>query len=121
MLTTKVLICDDAAFMRSLIRQAFGDAGFEVIGEAATGLEAIDKYEELTPELVTMDIIMPDMGGIDVVREIVKSHPEARILLCSAVGQEAMLNDAMQAGAKGYIVKPFQAPQLVEAAQRVLA
>lgn len=114
-----VLICDDAIFMRTMIGDILRQAGFEVVGEAETGLEAVDKYRELKPDLVTMDIVMPDMGGIDAVREIVGEDPSARILMCSAMGQQALVIEAIQAGAKDFVVKPFQPSRVLEAVQRV--
>ena len=116
-----VLICDDAIFMRTLVRDILAQAGFEVIGEAETGVEAVAKYQELRPDLVTMDIVMPDMGGIDAVRQICKADPDARILMCSAMGQQALVVEAIQAGAKDFVVKPFQPSRVLEAVQRVLA
>ena len=95
-------------------------AGFEVVGEAESGLEAVERYKELRPDLVTMDIVMPEMGGIDAVREIVKIDPEARVLMCSAMGQQALVVEAIQAGAKDFVVKPFQPSRVLEAVQRVL-
>jgi two-component system chemotaxis response regulator CheY len=95
-------------------------AGFEVVGQAETGAEAVRKYRDLKPSLVTMDIIMPDMGGIDAVREIVKEYPDANILMCSAMGQQALVIEAIQAGARDFVVKPFQPSRVLEAVQRVL-
>ncbi len=115
-----VLIVDDAIFMRTMISDILKQAGFEVAGEASTGVEAVQKYKELNPDLVTMDIVMPDMGGIDAVREIVKDYPEARILMCSAMGQQGLVVEAIQAGARDFIVKPFQASRVLEAVQRLL-
>jgi two-component system, chemotaxis family, chemotaxis protein CheY len=115
-----VLICDDAIFMRRMLRDVLKGAGFEVVGEAQTGAEAVDRYRELKPDLVTMDIIMPDMGGIDAVRAIVQEHPEAKILMCSAMGQQALVIEAIQAGARDFVVKPFQPSRVLEAVQRVL-
>ena len=115
-----VLIVDDAIFMRTMISDILNQAGFEVIGEASTGVEAVQKYKELNPDLVTMDIVMPDMGGIDAVREIVKDYPEARILMCSAMGQQGLVVEAIQAGARDFVVKPFQASRVLEAVQRLL-
>jgi two-component system, chemotaxis family, chemotaxis protein CheY len=82
-----VLICDDAIFMRTMVGDILGQAGFEIVGEAETGAQAVEKYQQLRPDLVTMDIVMPDMGGIDAVREICKMDPHARIIMCSAMGQ----------------------------------
>jgi two-component system chemotaxis response regulator CheY len=116
----RVLVCDDAIFMRTMISDILGSAGYEVVGEAETGVQAIARYRELKPDLVTMDIVMPDMGGIDAVREIVKGDPNAKILMCSAMGQQALVVEAIQAGAKDFVVKPFQPSRVLEAVQRVL-
>jgi two-component system chemotaxis response regulator CheY len=96
-----VLICDDAIFMRTMVSDILQQAGFDVIGEAETGLQAVEKYKQLKPDLVTMDIVMPDMGGIDAVREITRFDPAARVLMCSAMGQQALVVEAIQAGARG--------------------
>ena len=116
----RVLVCDDAIFMRTMISDILSGAGYEVVGEAETGLQAIERYRELKPDLVTMDIVMPDMGGIDAVREIVKDDPNAKILMCSAMGQQALVVEAIQAGAKDFVVKPFQPSRVLEAVQRVV-
>ena len=115
-----VLICDDAVFMRTMLAEILTQAGFAVIGQAQTGAEAVEKYRELKPDLVTMDIVMPDMGGIDAVKEITKEFPEARILMCSAMGQQSLVIEAIQAGARDFVVKPFQPSRVLEAVQRVL-
>jgi len=115
-----VLICDDAIFMRTMVGDILTQAGFDVVGEAETGLQAVEQYRELRPDLVTMDIVMPDMGGIDAVREIVKHDPEAKVLMCSAMGQQALVVEAIQAGAKDFVVKPFQPSRVLEAVTRVL-
>jgi two-component system chemotaxis response regulator CheY len=119
-LSNTVLVCDDAVFMRTLLSDILSQSGFEVIGEAETGVEAIERYKQLRPDLVTMDIVMPDMGGIDAVREITKFDGEARILMCSAMGQQALVVEAIQAGAKDFVVKPFQPSRVLEAVQRVM-
>ncbi len=119
-MSNTVLVCDDAIFMRTMINDILSQAGFEVVGEAETGLQAVEKYQQLKPDLVTMDIVMPDMGGIDAVREIIKVDPEARILMCSAMGQQALVVEAIQAGAKDFVVKPFQPSRVLEAVERVL-
>jgi two-component system chemotaxis response regulator CheY len=116
----RVLVCDDAIFMRTMISDILSGAGYDVVGEAETGLQAIERYKELKPDLVTMDIVMPDMGGIDAVREIVKGDPNAKVLMCSAMGQQALVIEAIQAGAKDFVVKPFQPSRVLEAVQRVL-
>ncbi len=115
-----VLVCDDAIFMRTMIGDILNQAGFEIVGEAESGLQAVQKYRELKPDLVTMDIVMPDMGGIEAVREICKQDPDAKILMCSAMGQQALVVEAIQAGAKDFVVKPFQPSRVLEAVQRVL-
>jgi len=115
-----VLVCDDAIFMRTMIGDILSQAGYEVVGEAETGTQAVEKYVSLKPDIVTMDIVMPDMGGIDAVREIVQHDPGARILMCSAMGQQALVVEAIQAGAKDFVVKPFQPSRVLEAVQRVL-
>ncbi len=119
-MSNTVLVCDDAVFMRTLLSDILTQSGFEVIGEAETGVQAIERYKQLHPDLVTMDIVMPDMGGIDAVREITKFDAEARILMCSAMGQQALVVEAIQAGAKDFVVKPFQPSRVLEAVQRVL-
>jgi two-component system chemotaxis response regulator CheY len=115
-----VLICDDAIFMRTMIGDILRQAGFDIVGEAETGLQAVAKYRELRPDLVTMDIVMPDMGGIDAVREIVREDPDAKVLMCSAMGQQALVVEAIQAGARDFVVKPFQPSRVLEAVQRVI-
>jgi two-component system, chemotaxis family, chemotaxis protein CheY len=115
-----VLICDDAIFMRTMVGDILTQAGYDVVGEAETGLQAVERFKELRPDLVTMDIVMPDMGGIDAVREIVKVDPGAKVLMCSAMGQQALVVEAIQAGAKDFVVKPFQPSRVLEAVTRVL-
>ena len=115
-----VLVCDDAIFMRTMISDILTQAGFEIVGEAETGLQAVEKFRQLRPDLVTMDIVMPDMGGIEAVREICKDHPDAKILMCSAMGQQALEVEAIKAGAKDFVVNPFQPSRVLEAVQRVL-
>ncbi len=115
-----ILVCDDAIFMRTMIGDILTGAGYEVVGEAETGVQAVEQYSRLKPDLVTMDIVMPDMGGIDAVREIRRQDPDAKILMCSAMGQQALVVEAIQAGAKDFVVKPFQPSRVLEAVQRVL-
>ena len=115
-----VLVCDDAIFMRTMISDILSGAGYEVVGEAETGVQAVERYRQLKPDLVTMDIVMPDLGGIEAVREIVKFDPAARILMYSAMGQQALVVEAIQAGARDFVVKPFQPSRVLEAVQRVL-
>ena len=115
-----VLICDDAIFMRTMVGDILTQAGFEIVGEAETGRQAVERYKALRPDLVTMDIVMPDMGGIDAVREITAYDPAAKVLMCSAMGQQSLVVEAIQAGAKDFVVKPFQPSRVLEAVQRVL-
>ncbi|MFK4998002.1 response regulator [Bacillus sp. N9] len=119
-MANKILIVDDAAFMRMMIKDILTKNGFEVVGEAADGAEAVEKYKELNPDLVTMDITMPEMDGVSALKEIKTFDPEAKIIMCSAMGQQAMVIDAIQAGAKDFIVKPFQAERVIEAIQKAL-
>lgn len=116
-----ILIVDDAAFMRMMIKDILSKNGFEVVGEANDGLQAIEKYKELNPDLVTMDITMPEMDGITALKEIKSFDPEAKVIMCSAMGQQAMVIDAIQAGAKDFIVKPFQPDRVIEAISKTLA
>ena len=116
----RILICDDAIFMRTMIGDILTSAGYEVVGEAESGLQAVERYQALKPDLVTMDIVMPDMGGIDAVRAIVAADPDAKILMCSAMGQQAMVLEAIQAGARDFVVKPFQADRVLDAVKKAL-
>ena len=119
-MSNRILIVDDAAFMRMMIKDILTKNGFEVVGEAADGAQAIEKYKELKPDLVTMDITMPEMDGITALKEIKKYDNTAKVIMCSAMGQQAMVIDAIQAGAKDFIVKPFQADRVIEAIQKTL-
>ena len=120
-MSSTVLVCDDAVFMRTMVSDILSQAGFTVVGEAENGKQAVEKYKQLKPDLVTMDIIMPEMGGIEAVKQITQSDPAARILMCSAMGQQALVQEALQAGARDFVVKPFQPSRVLEAVQRVLA
>ncbi len=116
----RILIVDDAAFMRMMIKDILTKNGYEIAGEAADGIQAVEKFKEVQPDLVTMDITMPEMDGITALREIKKINPNAKIIMCSAMGQQAMVIDAIQAGAKDFIVKPFQADRVLEAISKTL-
>lgn len=116
----RILIVDDAAFMRMMIKDILIKNGFKVVGEAQDGLEAVEKYKELTPDLVTMDITMPEMDGITALKQILGQNAAAKVIMCSAMGQQAMVIDAIQAGAKDFIVKPFQSDRVIEAIQKAL-
>ncbi|MGE6753102.1 response regulator [Rossellomorea sp. NPDC071047] len=120
-MANKILIVDDAAFMRMMIKDILTKNGFDVVGEAADGSQAVDKYKELKPDLVTMDITMPEKDGIAALKEIKAVDASAKIIMCSAMGQQAMVIDAIQAGAKDFIVKPFQADRVIEAIQKALS
>ncbi|TWI57139.1 response regulator [Halalkalibacter nanhaiisediminis] len=115
-----VLIVDDAAFMRMMIKDILSKNGFEIAGEAANGAEAVEKFKELSPDLVTMDITMPEMDGIQALKEIKQVDGGAKVIMCSAMGQQSMVIDAIQSGAKDFIVKPFQADRVLEAIKKVL-
>ncbi len=117
----RILVVDDAAFMRMMIKNIVTKSGYEVVGEAENGKQAVEKYAELKPDIVTMDITMPDMDGIEAVKAIKAVDPEASIIMVSAMGQQAMVMDAIQAGARDFIVKPFQQDRLLQAIERVLA
>ncbi|KGP73998.1 response regulator [Pontibacillus yanchengensis] len=119
-MASKILIVDDAAFMRMMIKDILTKNGFEVVGEAQDGNQAIEKYKELNPDLITMDITMPEMDGITALKEIKGMDPNVKIIMCSAMGQQAMVIDAIQAGAKDFIVKPFQADRVLEAIKKAL-
>ncbi|KMK74738.1 response regulator [Alkalihalobacillus pseudalcaliphilus] len=115
-----ILIVDDAAFMRMMIKDILTKNGYDIAGEAANGQEAIAKYKEVKPDLVTMDITMPEMDGIEALKKIREEDASAKVIMCSAMGQQSMVIDAIQNGAKDFIVKPFQADRVVEAIQKVL-
>jgi two-component system chemotaxis response regulator CheY len=116
----RILVVDDAAFMRMMLKDILTKGGHQVIGEAANGMEAIKKYDELKPDVVTMDITMPEMEGIQALREIRKTDPAAKVIMCSAMGQQAMVIDAIQAGAKEFIIKPFQADRVLNSVNKIL-
>jgi len=118
---TKVLVVDDAAFMRMMLKDILLKGGFEIAGEATNGAEAIRLYQELKPDLVTMDITMPEVDGIAAVKEIKKIDPNAKVVMVSAMGQQAMVIEAIQAGASDFIVKPFQPDRVLEALKKALS
>lgn len=119
-MSKKILIVDDAAFMRMMIKDILTKNDFEVVAEAQDGNEAVEKYKENQPDLVTMDITMPEKDGLAALKEILQINPDAKVIMCSAMGQQAMVIDAIQAGAKDFIVKPFQADRVIEAIQKAL-
>lgn len=115
----KVLIVDDAAFMRMMLKDILTKNGYEVVGEASNGVEALDKYKELKPDIVTLDITMPEKDGLSALRDIKSFDAGAKVIMCSAMGQQAMVIDAIQNGARDFIVKPFQADRVLEAIKKV--
>ena len=115
-----VLICDDAAFMRMMIKNVLTKGGYNVVGEAENGAKAVEKYKELSPDLVLMDITMPEMDGIQALKEIKKIDGGAKVIMCSAMGQQAMVVESIQAGAKDFIVKPFHEDRVLEAVKKVI-
>ncbi|EHQ91607.1 response regulator [Desulfosporosinus youngiae] len=119
-MSATIMIVDDAAFMRMMLKDILQKNGFNVIGEAENGAVAVEKYKELQPNLTIMDITMPEMDGLQSVKEIRKLDSKARIIMCSAMGQQAMVIEAIQSGAKDFVVKPFQAERVVEAVTKAL-
>jgi two-component system chemotaxis response regulator CheY len=119
-MANRILVVDDAAFMRMMIRDILTKNGYEVCGEANDGAQAIEKFKEVKPDLITMDITMPEMDGIAALKEIKKLDVNAKVVMCSAMGQQAMVIDAIQAGAKDFIVKPFQPDRVIEAIKKTL-
>ena len=115
-----ILICDDAAFMRMRIKDILTKNGYNIVGEAENGAKAVEKYAELKPDLVLMDITMPEMDGIEALKKIKAADANASIIMCSAMGQQAMVIESIQSGAKDFIVKPFQADRVLEAVQKVV-
>lgn len=117
----RVLVVDDAAFMRKVVGDALSGGGHEVIGEASNGAEAIARYQELQPEITTLDITMPEMDGITALKQIMAMDPQARIIMCSALGQESKVLEAIKAGAKDFVVKPFKPERVLDAVGKALA
>ena len=116
----RVLIVDDAAFMRMMIKDILEKNGYEIVGEAPNGAVAVEMYQKEKPDVVTMDITMPDVDGIEAVKRIKAIDPGAKIIMCSAMGQQSMVMDAIKSGARDFIVKPFQADRVLEAVQKVV-
>lgn len=116
----RILIVDDAAFMRMMIKDILSKNGYEIVGEAENGSRALEKYMELEPDIVLMDITMPEVDGITALKNIRKEDSEAKVIMCSAMGQQAMVIEAIHAGAKDFIVKPFQPDRVVEAVKKAI-
>lgn len=119
-MANSILICDDAMFMRTMIKDILTKNGYDVVGEAENGLKAVEKFNECNPDVVLMDITMPEMDGISALKQIRATDPNACVIMCSAMGQQAMVIDAIQCGAKDFIVKPFQADRVLEAVKKVV-
>ena len=119
-MANRVLIVDDAAFMRMMLKDILNKNGYDVCGEACNGNEALEKYKELMPDLVTLDITMPEKDGISALKDIRAFDSNAKCVMCSAMGQQAMVIEAIQSGAKDFIVKPFQADRVLESIRKVL-
>ena len=119
-MSRRILITDDAAFMRMMLKDILTKGGYEICGEAANGVEAVNKYKELQPDLVTLDITMPEMDGIQALKAIRAADTNAKCIMCSAMGQQAMVIESIQSGAKDFIVKPFQKERVIEAVSKVL-
>jgi two-component system chemotaxis response regulator CheY len=117
----RVLVVDDAAFMRKMVSDALAEGGHEVVGEAGNGVEAIARFQELKPDLMTLDITMPEKDGLAALAEIVAADPSARVVMCSALGQESKVLEAIKLGAKDFVVKPFQPARVIEAVGKALA
>ena len=117
----RVLVVDDAAFMRKMLSDTLVKAGHEVVGQAANGQEGVDQFRALRPDLTTLDITMPEVDGLSALRQILSFDPTARVIMCSALGQESKVLESVKSGAKDFIVKPFNADRVVEAVSRALA
>jgi two-component system chemotaxis response regulator CheY len=118
---TRVLVVDDAIFMRNMIKDIFAGEAFEVVGEAANGVEAVEKYKELKPDLTTMDIVMPFKSGIEATKEILSFDKNALVIMCSALGQESLVMEAIDAGAADFVVKPFKPEDVQRVVLKVLS
>jgi two-component system chemotaxis response regulator CheY len=115
------MIVDDALFMRTMLKDIFLDGGWQVVAEADDGEQAVQEYSRLKPDIVTMDVVMPEVGGIDALKRILRIDAEAKIVVCSALGQKNLIIDAIQAGARDFIVKPFKKEQVLDVLERVLS
>jgi two-component system chemotaxis response regulator CheY len=116
----RIMVVDDAAFMRKMLTDALAGGGHEIVGEAANGLEAVERYREVRPDVTTLDITMPEKDGLDALLEILAYDPSARIVMCSALGQESKVLEAIKSGAKDFVVKPFQPERVLAAVGKAL-
>ena len=117
----RILVVDDAVFMRKVVSDALAKGGHEVVGEAANGQEAVERFQELSPDVTTLDITMPEKDGLAALKEIVALDPGARVVMCSALGQESKVLESIKAGAKDFIVKPFQPDRVLSAIEKATA
>jgi len=117
----RILIVDDAVFMRTVLKKMLEEENYEVVGEASNGIEAIKKAKELTPDVITLDITMPEMDGVTALPEILKESPTSKVIMCSAMGQQPMVVDAIKKGAKDFIVKPFQKARVLQAIENIMS
>ena len=120
-LVRHLLVVDDAAFMRKMVSDALAGGGHEVVGEASNGVEAYDRFQELRPDVTTLDITMPEKDGLSALKDILSFDPTAKVVMCSALGQEAKVLEAIKGGAKDFVVKPFQADRVLDAVSKALA
>ncbi len=116
----RILLADDAAFMRMMLKNILTPEGYEIVGEANNGKEAVQMFKDLKPDMLIMDMIMPELGGIDAIKQIIAEFPDANILICSAIGQQTLVIEAIQAGAKDYIVKPFDEGSVLETVGKII-
>jgi two-component system chemotaxis response regulator CheY len=117
----RILVVDDAAFMRRMVIDVLTDGGHEVVGEGANGNEAVERYKELRPDVTTLDITMPEKDGLTALRELIAIDPGAKVVMCSALTQESKVLEAVKAGAKDFISKPFQAQRVLTAIEKAAA
>jgi two-component system, chemotaxis family, chemotaxis protein CheY len=117
----RVLVVDDAAFMRKMVTDALSGGGHEVVGEAGNGIEAVERYQQLRPDVTTLDITMPEKDGLAALQEIIAADPGAKVVMCSALGQESKVLESIKLGAKDFVVKPFQADRVLSAVEKALA
>jgi two-component system chemotaxis response regulator CheY len=117
----KILVCDDSAFMRMMLKKVLVENGHEIVGEAGDGMEAVQLYRRYNPDVATMDITMPKMDGIEAVKHIHEEYPLARIIMVTALGQRAIITDALKAGAVDFIVKPFDPEQVIATINKIVA
>jgi two-component system chemotaxis response regulator CheY len=117
----RILLADDTLFMRATLKKVLSDAGFDIVGEAENGKLAVERYEELKPDLVMLDITMPVKTGLEALEEIMKLDPNATVIMCTAIGQERVVAQALQTGAKDYIIKPFKPDKVVDAVNKAIS